>query len=232
VCSEPPLANPPVKESIDDSASDEATQKQPAGQTPIASDPPSLRSTVSPSPLPTLQIPSQGMDDMSGPISRENRGERAETEGSQNERTDAISKETLRHSPPNAGDNRSESDSENRDRSARMNEGPNDKLHAGPAETLQDPPSHPDYDSSESPTDLQETLGSRNASINVGDKGPGELSVRKLIFVVTDVGVGSDFNRGSDGIDEGKDWSETQQDDLEAPGMLLVSTLPTGTLHL
>ena len=229
-------ANPPADKFIDDSASGEATQEQPARQSTIASNRPSLYKTVSSSPPSTPQIPSQKVDDRSGPISQENHGERAETEGSQNERADVISKETLQHSPPSAGDNHSESEPvspENRGGSARMNEGPNETSHVGPAATLQDPPSHVDYDFSESGTDPQETLSSGNVSrVNVSDEGPGELSVRKLVFAVAEIGVGPDFNRGSDGIDEGNDWSETRQDDLEAPGMLLFSTLPTCTLHL
>lgn len=46
--------NPPAPTFIDDSASDEVTEEQPAGQNPTASDTPSLHNTVSPSPPPTL----------------------------------------------------------------------------------------------------------------------------------------------------------------------------------
>jgi len=236
VCSDLTPVNLPAEKFIDDSASDETTQEQPAGQNSMVSDSPSVRNRVSTSPPPAPQILFQKEDDGSDLVSPENHGESTEMEESQNERPDPGSRETLHRPPPDADDSRPESDSvppENQDWSGTMNEGPNETSHASPVATLQDPPSHPDYDSSESRTDTQDTLSSRNASkVNVGDEGPGELSVRKLVFVVAEIGVGSDFNRGSDGNDEGDDWSETQQDDLEASGTFLVPTLPTCTLRV
>jgi len=226
--------NPPTENFIDTSAPTEATQEQPVGQSPTWSD--SLHNAISPSPPFTPQTPSQ-KSYRSDLISQENCGGSAETGESHNERPDAASKEMLQHPPPDAGDNRSESVSvspENRDGSVRMGEGPNEKSHAGPAATLQDHLSRADYDSSGSRTDLQDTLSSRNVSrVGVSDEGFGELSVCKLVFAVAEIGVGSDFNfnRGSGGNDGGNYWSETQQDEFEASGMLLILTLPARVLH-
>jgi len=170
--------NPPAEKFIDTSAPTEVTQEQPAGQSSTVSDPSSLHNTVSPSPAPTLQTPSQKVDDRSDRIPPENHGGSAETEESQNGRPDASPEETLQHSPPDAGDNRSESDPippENHDVSVRTDEGPNETPHAGPTANLQDPPSHADHDSSGSRTDLQDT-----STVDVNDKETGELSVRNF----------------------------------------------------
>ena len=234
MCSESPLANFPAEKFTDDSMSDETTQEQPAGQNSMVSDSLSLRNTVSPSLPPAPQTLFQKEDSGSDLVPLENHGESTGTEESQNGRPDAGSKETLHHPSPDADDSRSGGDPvppENQDWSTTMNEGPNETSHASPVATLQDPLPHLDYDSSESRTDLQDTLSSRNASgANVGDEGPGELSIRKFVCVVAEIDVGSDFNRDSDGNDE--DWSETRQDDLEASGMLLAPTLPTRTLRV
>jgi len=227
--------DPPAQKFVDDSASDEVTQEQPIGQSQIALNLPSLRNTVSPSPPPTPQTPSQKVDYRSDLVPPDHHGGSAETEESRNERPDVSSKETLQHPPPDAGDNRSESDSvspENRDGSARIDEGPNDTSHTGSAETLQDHPSRADYDSPGSRTDLQDTLSSGNASgVSVSDEESGGLSVRELVFAVAEIGVGSDLNRGSDSNDEEEYRPKTRQDDSETSGTLLVPILPTRTLH-
>jgi len=192
----------------------------------MVSDSPSLRNTVSPSPLPAPQIPLQKADDRSDSISPENHGWSAGTDESQNARPDAISRETLQHPPPDADGNRSESDfvsPEDRNGSVGMDKGPN--------ATLQVPPSHIDYDYSGSTTNLQNTLGGGNMSGgDVDSERPSELSARKFVFVVAEIIIGSDFNRGSDENDEGDYWSKMRKDDLEASGMF-ISTLPTRTLH-
>ena len=207
--------NHPTEKFIDDSASDEATQEQPPGKSPIASDSPSPHNTVSSSPLPTPQIPSQGVDDKSDSVSPEDNGGSAGADESKNGRPDAISKEMLQYPRSDADDNRSESDSvspENRDGSAGIDE--------GQSATSQGPPSHTDYDRSGSHTDLQNALGGGNTSrVDVSDKEPSELSVRKFVFVVTETSIVSDLNRDSDGDGEG------------TPGTLPISTLTTCTLH-
>jgi len=231
-------ASLPAQKFVDASASDEVTQEQPAGQSPTVSDPPSLHNAVSPSPPSAPQTPSQMVDDRSDPVFQKNHGERAGVDESQSTRLHTGSKETLQHPQPDADDSHSESDTvspENRDGSARIDEGLNETSHAGPSVTLQDPPSHTDYDSSGSRTDLQDTPSSGNVSrVDVGDKGSGELSVRKLVFTVAEIGVGLDFNlnRGSDGNDEEQYQPKTRQDGPEASGMLPVSFSPTRTLHL
>jgi len=224
--------NPPAEKFIDTSAPTEATQEQPAGQSPTWSDSPSFHNTVSPSPS---SIPQTQKNYRSDPVSPENHGGSAETGESQNERPDAGSKEMLQHPPPDAGDHYSESDyapPEIRDGSVRINKDPNETSQPGPTATLQDPPSRVDYDHSGSRTDLQDTLSSGNASrVGVSDEGSGGLSVRKLVFAVAEICIGSDFNRGSGGNDGGNYWSETQQGKFEASGTLLVSTLPTRVSH-
>jgi len=199
--------NHPAKKSIDDSTSDQATQEQPAGQSPIASDPPSPRNAVSPYPLPTPQIPSQGVDDKGDPISQENHGGSTGADKSKNERPDAIFKETLQRPRPDADDHRSGSDTvspKNRDGSAGMDEGQNATSRASSREATQGPPSHTDYDRSGSNTNLQNTLGGGNMPrVDLSDKEPGELSVRKFVCVVAETSIVSDLNRGSDGGGEG-----------------------------
>jgi len=228
--------NDPDEKFIDASPPTEVTQEQSAGQSPIASDSPSLRNTVSPSPPPTSQIPSQKEDGRSDPISPEIHGGSAGADESQGKRQDTSSRGMLQHPPPDADNNHSGSDPvspENCDGSMRMDEGPNGTPPAGPTETSQDPSSHAHHDSPGSRTDPQDTLSSGNASrIDASDEGYGELSVRKLVFAVAEIGVGSDPNVtcGVDGNDEEQYGSNTQQDP-EASGTLLVSTRPTRILH-
>jgi len=231
VRSDPPPMNPPAQEFIDAPAPTEATQEQPAGQSPIASDTPPLHNTVSISPPPTPQIHSQKVDDRSDLISPENHGRSAGTDESQDARLPTSSKEMLQLPPPDADDSHSGSDPvppENGDGGAGMDEGPNETSNAGHRATLQDPPSHTDYNCAGSRTDSQDTLSSGNASGgDAGNEGSGELSIRKLVVAVAEIDVGSDFNRRSDGNDEGNYCSKTRQEVFEASGMLLVSTLPT-----
>jgi len=193
----------------------------------MVSDSSSLRNTVSPSPPPAPQILLQKVDDRSDSISPQNHGWSAGTDESQNARPDASSRETSQHLPPDADGNRSENDfvsPQDRDGSVGMDKGPN--------ATLQVPPSHVEYDYSGSTTNLQNTLDGRNTSGgDVDSERPSELSARKFVFVVAETSIGSDFNRGSDDNDEGDYLSKMRQDDLETSGMLLISTLPTRTLH-
>jgi len=222
VCRVLHLVNHPDEKFVDASPPAEVTQKQSAGQSPIASDSPPLPNTASPSLHPTPQILSK-MNYRSDPLPPENHGGSAGADESQNERLDASSRETLQHPPPDADDNYSESDvasPEYRDVSVRMDEGPNETPPAGPTATLQDHPSHADYDSSGSRTDLQDILGSRNASrVDMSDEGSGKLSVRKFVFVAAETSIGSDLNRDSDGDDKG------------ASGTSSISVLTTCTLH-
>ena len=200
----------------------------------MVSDSSSLRSTVSPSPSPTPQIPSKEVDYRNDPISPEDR-ESAGADESQDARPHTSSSEMLQHPPPDADDNHSESDlvsPENRDWIARMDDGPSETLHVSLRAILQDHPSHADHDSSGSCIDLQDTLSSGNASrVDVNHKLISELSIHKLVFAVAKIGVGLDYSCGSDESDEEGYLSETQQDDSEASGTLFVSTLPTRTLH-
>ena len=153
--------NPPAEKFIDTSAPTEATQEQPAGQSPTLSDPLSFHNTISPSLRSTPRTPSQMVDDRSGPVPPENHGGSAGVDKSQNERPDASSKEMLQHPPPDAGDNRSESgpvSPENRDESARIDEGQNEGPDVSFGVVLQDTPSDADRDCSGSNT-LQNNLG-------------------------------------------------------------------------
>jgi len=171
---------------------------------------------------------------MSDPISPEDRDENAEADETQDAGPYPSPKEMPQHPPLGADDDHSGSDlvsPENRDWIARTDEDPSEALHTSPGATLQDPPRHTDYDGSGPHADSQDTPSSGNASsVDVGDEESGELSVRKLVFGVAEIGVGSDFNYGSDDSDRENDLSEAQRDDSEAPGMLLVSTLPIRTL--
>jgi len=221
--------DPPAQKIVYDSPLHDEPEEESVEQNSTVSRSPWLRNTASPSPPPTLQIPSQEVDYGSDPISPEDRGESPGADKSHNTRLHASSEEMSQRSSLDAGDDHSGSDitsPENRDWTARADEGTSAISHPSSRELSPVPPYHTDYDHSGSRTNLQDTLSSGGTSgVDVSDEGSGESSVRKLVFGVAEVGVGSDDS------DEEDDLSETQQDDSEVPGMLLVPTLPARNLH-
>ena len=111
--------NPPTQ---DTSAMNNGAQEQPAGQNPMALDPPSLDNTASPSPPSTPQIPFQGVNYTNDPISPESQGGSAGVDESRDIRPHTSSGETLQDTSsdvdrdtggglvPNAGDGPHEDD--------------------------------------------------------------------------------------------------------------------------
>jgi len=217
--------NSPVQKCIDDSAADEVTQEQYAGQNSTASDPPSFYVTISPSPPSTPQTPPQMVDykNRNDPISPENHSGSAGTDESQNARLHTGSRETLQPPASDVDYDRSGSDPvspENRGGSVGVDEGSNPTSHASSREASRGPPSHTGYDYFGTYANLQNTPGGGNTSgRDVGNEGSGELSAHKFVFIVAETSIGSHFNRDSDGDDEG------------ASGTLPISILTASTLH-
>ena len=171
---------------------------------------------------------------MSDPIPPEDHDENAGVDETQGAGPHASPKEMSQHPPLGADDDHSGSDlasPKNHDWTGKTDEDPNETLHTSPRVTSQDPSPHRDRSYSESRTDPQDTLISGNTSgVDVGDEGSGELSAGKLVFGVAEIGAGSDLNSGPDDSDEEDSLPETQRDDSEASGTLLVSTLLTRIL--
>jgi len=220
---------PPAQEAAYTPIVHEEPEEESVEQNPTVSGSPSLRSTAPSSPPPTLKTPSQKVDYSNDPISLENRSESAEVNESQGTRPHASPKEMPQHPPLGADDDHSGSDSvsvENLGWSVEMDEGTSATSHPSSGEISPGLPSHTDYDHSESHTNPKETLGGGGTlREDISDEGSGELSVRNLVFSVTEIGVGSDDS------DEESDWSEMQQDNSEASGTLFVPILSTRTLH-
>ena len=100
---------------------------------------------------------------------------------------------------------------------------------ASPRAMFQDPPSDTEYDRSGTRTDFRSVPGGRNGSrVNMSSEGSGELSVRKPFFAISQIGVGSDLDRGSDDNDEGAYRPKTRRNDFGASGMLLPFAPYTG----
>jgi len=218
--------DPPAQKIVYDSPLHEEPEEEAVEENSMMSKSPSLRNAASPSPPPT---PSQKVDYRSDPISPEDRDENAGADESQDTRPHASPKEISQHPPLDAGEDHSESDllsPDNLDWSAEMDGSTSATSHTSSRGISPVPPPHIDYDNSGSHTNLQETPSGGDAlGGGAGDEGSGELSVRNLVFSVAEIGVGSDDS------DEEDDLSETQQDDSEASGTLLFSTLPIRTLH-